>query len=185
MKTMTNSLKTLRWLTPVLAVVLLLSSCEKILDLLQFSVEDSQTITVPKTIPFGQFFPLSPVAVPSSSKSTYAKEGTSADYVQDVTLEKFDLTITSPQGQNFDFLKRIEVYISTNQQGTDKVLLASLNPVPTGATTIRLTPANQKLDLFLRADSYTLITNVEVVKPLGQDVTMRADTRFHVKARKP
>ncbi|MBT9392024.1 hypothetical protein KLP40_02505 [Hymenobacter sp. NST-14] len=178
-------MKKILFLAPLLVALALLGSCKKILDLLEFNVEDSQTIVIPKTIPFGQFFPLSPVAVPSSSQSTYAKNGTSADYVQDVTLEKLDLTITSPTGQNFDFLKRIEIYISTDARGSDKVLLASLNPVPTGVTSISLTPANQKLDLFLRADSYTLITNVEVVKPLGQDVTIRADERFKVKARKP
>lgn len=162
------------------------TSCKKILDLLEFNVEDSQTITVPATLPFGQtgqLIPLSPIMVASSSKSTYATNGTSADYVQDVTLDRLTLTITAPQGQNFDFLRRIEVYISTDAQGAGKVLLASLNPVPTGATSIQLTPADQKLDVFLGGDSYTLTTNVELAKPLTQEVTFRADSRFKVKAR--
>ncbi|AII52196.1 hypothetical protein [Hymenobacter sp. APR13] len=168
-----------------LAALLLTLGCKKILDLLEFTVEDSQTITVPATVPLGQFFPLSPVAVSSTSRATYANNNTSADYVQDVTLERLALTITSPTGQNFDFLRRIEVYISTSANSSDQVLLASLNPVPTGATSIELTPANQKLDVFLRGDSYMLTTKVDVVKPLGQNVTLRADSRFKVKARKP
>lgn len=179
-------MKKILFLAPALVALLVLTSgCKKVLGLLEFNVEDSQTITVPRTVPFGQFFPLSPVTVPSSSKSTYSNNGTSADYVQDVTLDKLTLTITNPQGQNFDFLKRIEVYISTTAQGTDKVLLASLSPVPTGTSSISLTPANQKLDAFLRSDSYTLTANVELAKPLGQDITIRADSRFKVKARKP
>ncbi|MFD2786118.1 hypothetical protein [Hymenobacter rubripertinctus] len=178
-------MKRILFLAPLIAAILLFGSCKKVLGLFEFNVEDSQTIVIPKTVPFGQFFPLSPVAVSSSSTSTYAKNGTSADYVQDVTLDKLTLAITSPSGQNFDFLKRIDVYISTDAKGSDKVLLASLNPVPTGVSTISLTPADQKLDVFLSADSYTLTTNVEIVKPLGQDVTIRADERFKVKARKP
>ena len=179
-------MKKVLFLAPLLlALVVLSTGCKKVLGLLEFNVEDSQTITVPRTVPFGQFFPLSPVTVSSSSKSTYSNNGTSADYVQDVTLDRLTLTITNPQGQNFDFLKRIEVYISTTAQGTDKVLLASLSPVPTGVSSISLTPANQKLDVFLRSDSYTLTTNVELAKPLGQDITIRADSRFKVKARKP
>ncbi|UYZ62469.1 hypothetical protein [Hymenobacter weizhouensis] len=175
------------FLLPLLAFLALLTGCEKVLGLLEFNVEDSQTITVPASVPFlpGQVVALAPVTVSSTSKSTYSNNGTSADYVQDVTLDKLTLTITAPQGQNFDFLKRIEIYISTNAQGTDKVLLASLNPVPTGATSISLTPANQKLDVFLRADSYTLITNVELARAWGQETTIRADSRFKVKARKP
>lgn len=174
-------MKKLLFLLP-LAALLLTMSCEKILDLLEFSVEDSQTITVPATLPIGQFFALPSVAVSSTSKTTYANNNTSADYVQDVTLSRLALTITSPTGQNFDFLKRIEVYISTdaNSQG---VLLASLNPVPTGATTIELTPADQKLDVFLSQGSYTLTTKVEVTQPLTQQVTIRADSRFKVKAK--
>ncbi len=177
-------MKKLLLLLPLVAALLATTaSCKKILDLLEFNVEDSQTLTVPATLPVGTFFALPPVAVSSTSKTTYANNKTSADYVQDVRLDRLTLTIPSPQGQTFDFLRRIEVYISSDANNTNQVLLASLNLVPTGATSIQLTPADQKLDLYLRADSYTLTTKVEVTQPLTQAVTLRADTRFKVKAK--
>ncbi|SET90626.1 hypothetical protein [Hymenobacter actinosclerus] len=178
-------MKKLLFLAPLLVALSLLGSCKKILDLLEFNVEDSQTVVVPKTLPLGSLLPLPPVQVSSSSKTTYANNGTSADYVQDVTLDRLTLTITNPTTQNFNFLKRIEVYISTDPNGNDLFLLASLDNVPTGVNSISLKPANQKLDVFLSKDSYTLTTKVLLNSLLAQDVTIRADERFKVKARKP
>ena len=163
-------MKKLLFLAPLFVAFALLGSCKKILDLFEFNVEDSQTIVVPKTLPLGSLLPLPPVSVSSSSKTTYANNGTSADYVQDVTLDRLTLTITNPSGQNFNFLKRIEVYISTDAQSSDQFLLASLDNVPTGVNSISLTPSNQKLDLFLRGDSYTLTTKVQLNSLLAQDV---------------
>ncbi|RFP66809.1 hypothetical protein D0N36_01610 [Hymenobacter lapidiphilus] len=178
-------MKKLLFLAPLLVAIALLGSCKKILDLFEFNVEDSQTVVVPKSSPLGPLTPLTPVSVSSSSKSTYANNGTNADYVQDVTLDKLTLTITSPASQNFNFLKRIEIYISTDANSPDQFLLASLDQVPANVSTISLKPADQKLDLFLSKDFYTLTTKVQLNTLLAQDVTIRADERFRVKARKP
>ncbi|SDY17639.1 hypothetical protein [Hymenobacter psychrophilus] len=178
-------MKKLLFLAPLLVAFALLGSCKKILDLLEFNVEDSQTVVVPRTLPLGSLVPLPPVSVSSSSKSTYANNGTTADYVQDVTLDNLTLTITNPASQNFNFLKRIEIYISTDANSPDQFLLASLDQVPANVSTISLTPSSQKLDLFLSRDSYTLTTKVQLNSLLTQDVTIRADERFKVKARKP
>ncbi|MDQ2792530.1 MAG: hypothetical protein M3Y12_00770 [Bacteroidota bacterium] len=163
-------------------------SCKKILGLLTFQVNDSSTFQLPATAPLpggvvGPVLVLPGVTVSSTASSTYQNNGTAGNYVQDVTLDRLALTITDPAGQNFDFVKRVSISISTDAAGTDKILLASLSPVPTGQTTIELKPADQKLDLFLRGGNYTLFTTVELT-PLGlrQATTVRADSRFNVKA---
>ena len=172
---------------PLLALVLVAApGCEKILDLLSFTVSDSQIFTVPAAplpVVVGQLITLPPVTVASTAKTTYANNGTAADYVQDVTLDRLALTITNPASQNFDFLRRIELYISTDASGSNKVLLASLSPVPTGVRTIELVPSGNKLDLFLRNAQYTLTTNLELAQPLAQNTDIRADSRFNVKAK--
>ncbi|MBT2558813.1 hypothetical protein J7E24_13530 [Hymenobacter sp. ISL-91] len=178
-------MKKLLFLAPLLVALALLGSCKKVLGFLEFDVDDSQTLVVPKSSPLGPLTPLVPVPVASSSQATFASNGTSADYVQDVTLDKLTLTITNPAGQNFNFLKRIEIYISTDASSADQFLLASLDQVPANVSTISLNPSDQKLDLFLRGDSYTLTTKVQLNTLLTQDVTIRADERFKVKARKP
>ncbi len=162
------------------------SSCKKIASLLSFQVSDSSSFTVPGT-PFvpGVTLSIPGVTVNSTAQSTYKNNNTSADYVQDVTLDQLTLTVTNPSTQNFDFLKSISIYIATDAAGSNKVLLASLASVPTGQTSINLTPAGNKLDLYLKASSYTLTTTAELAQTLRQNTDVRADSRFTVHANIP
>ena len=172
----------------VLALLLGTVGCKKLAELLTLQVNDSTTFQLPATGPAPGPLPnpvitLSGVTVSSTANSIYQGNGTSADYVQDVTLDRLALTITDPAGQNFDFVKSVSISIASDAAGTNKVLLASLNPVPTGQTTIELKPADQKLDVYLRGGNYTLFTTVELTQlGLRQATTVRADSRFNVKA---
>lgn len=161
--------------------------CKKILELLSFQVSDSSSFTVPGTpfIPPGVALSIPGVSVPTTAQSTYKSNNTSADYVQDVTLDRLTLTVTNPSTQNFDFLKSISIYISTDAAGSNKVLLASLATVPTGQTSISLTPAGNRLDLYLKSNSYTLTTTAELAQTLRQNTEVRADSRFNVHANLP
>ena len=179
--------KTLLMVLPALVGILLLAGgCKKVLGLLHFNVDDTQSFTVPATYPFGPTpTPLPPVTITTTATATYANNNTSAKYVQDVTLDHIILTATSPAGQNFDLLKSIEVYISTDAAGGNKVLMASLYQVPVGVTAIQLNPADQKLDLYLRGSSYALTTIVQLSRPLTKDVVVRVDSRYNVAASLP
>ena len=172
----------------LLAVTLLLGvgGCKKIASLLSFQVNDSSNFTIPGTsgLP-GTTLTLPGITVNSSSQSTFNNNNTSADYVQDVTLDRLTLTVTNPSTQNFDFLKSISLYIATDAAGADKVLLASLSPVPTGQTSISLTPTDTKLDKYLKGKSYTLFTTAELAQTLRQNTDVRADSRFTVHANLP
>ena len=172
----------------LLALLLGTASCKKVLGLLTFQVNDTTSFQLPATGPAPGPLPnpvitLPGVTVNSTANSTYQSNNTAGNYVQDVTLDRLALTITDPAGQTFDFVKSISISIASDAAGTDKVLLAALSPVPTGQTTIELTPAPQKLDKFLRGGSYTLFTTVEMTQlGLRQATTVRADSRFNVKA---
>ena len=163
------------------------SSCKKIAELLSFQVSDSSSFTVPGTpfVPPGVALSIPGISVPTTAQSTYKNNNTSADYVQDVTLDRLTLTVTNPSTQNFDFLKSISIYIATDAMGSNKVLLASLPTVPTGQTSISLNPAGNKLDMYLKGNSYTLTTTAELAQTLRQNTEVRADSRFNVRATLP
>ena len=174
--------KNLFYLLPLLGL-LLLGNCKKVLGLLTFNVEDSSTVQLPPSGPLtGVLLTLPGVTVNSTANATYANNKTAANYVQDVMLDRLNLTVTNPATQNFDFLKRIEIYIATDATGANKTLLASLDPVPTGQTSLALKPVGNKLDMFLRGDSYALFVTAELAKVLPQTTTLRVDSRFSVKA---
>jgi len=155
--------------------------CKEIDKLLTFYIDDSQNIKIASTFPVGVAAPLSPVAVPTQSASTFKNNNTRADLVKDVSLNKLSLTIADPNSENFDFLRSIEIYISTGN-GSDQILLASLSNIPTGVQSISLTPTKAKLDSYLKAESYTLTTKATIAKAITRDITIRADSRFKVTA---
>lgn len=176
--------KSYLYLLPLL--LLSVMSCKKIVNLLTFKVSDSSSFTIPGT-PFitGAAINFPVLTVRTTAQSTYQNNKTSAAYVEDVTLDQLTLTVTNPSTQNFDFLKSISIYIATDAAGSNKMLLASLAAVPTGQTSISLTPAGGKLDQYLKNDSYTLTTTAELAQTLRQNTDVRADSRFNVRATLP
>ncbi|OON68389.1 hypothetical protein [Hymenobacter sp. CRA2] len=157
------------------------ASCKKLDKLLTFYIEDTQNIRVPGSgLPIGSMLPISPVAVSTRSEERFQNENTRADLVKDVSLNKLTLTVTDPSTANFDFLESITLYISTDN--TDRVPLASLSNVPTGAKTIELQPSGTKLDKYVKAPSYTLTTEARIRRAVGQDINVRSDARFKVTA---
>jgi len=171
-------MKKILLLTSVVALLLAVG-CKKIDQLLTFYIEDTQNIKVAASSPIGLNM-LSPVAVPTQSSQKFANNNTSADLVKNVSLDKLTLTIADPNTENFDFLRNIEIYISTN--ANDQMLLASLSDIPKGVQTITLKASGAKLDSYIKANSYTLTTKAEVSKLIGKDITIRSDSRFKVTA---
>lgn len=163
-------------------LVLLLATvaCKKVDQLLTFYIEDTQNIQISSSFPLGQFVPLSPVTVNTKSEESFKNNKTEAELVKDVSLNKLTLTITDPNSENFDFLKRIEIYISAKDQ--PEIKLASLEQVPMGVKSIELVSSGAKLDNYIKAESYTLTTKAEIQKPISEDITVRADSRFKVTA---
>lgn len=169
------------WL--LLPLLLSLGSCKKTANLLSFKVEDSSTVNLPPT-PTGSYT-LPGIPVLSTSANTYKNNNTQAKYVQDVTLDYLNMTLTAPAGSNFDFLQSVSLEIASDATGANKMLLASLNPVPKGQTVIHLNPTTEKLDVYLRNDSYTLFTTAVLTQPLKQTTTLKTDVRYSVRARQP
>jgi len=163
-----------------LMLFLLLVGCKKIDELLTFYVDDMQNVRIPANFPIGSLGILAPVPVTTRSDETFRNNNTSADKVKDVSLNKLTLTITDPAGQNFDFLQKIELFISTD--ANDQIRLAYLDQVPRGVTSFELTSTNAKLDKYLKSPTYTLTTKAQLAQPISRDVTVRADSRFKVTA---
>jgi hypothetical protein len=170
-------MKHLRLLLPLL--LLFFVSCEKINDLLTFEITSSDTIKIPASGLINTPI-VAPVPVPVNSQQTFENNNTKAELVRDVRLVKLTLTIVDPAAENFNFLNNIKIYIGTS--GDDKVLLASLDKVPTGVSTIELVSGNGQLDKYLKAPSYTLYTEVGLRANVARELTVQADSRFKVTA---
>lgn len=160
-------------------ILLAFFGCKKLNELLTFELSHSENIKIPASGLLNTPI-ISPVPVTMSAQESFKNNNTSANLVKDVSLTRLTLTITDPASENFDFLKSIKIYIGTD--GSDKVLLASLDNIPTGVSAIDLVSSNARLDKYIKAQSYTLYTEVALRSNVARELTVRADSRFRVTA---
>ena len=160
-----------------LVLLLAVMGCKKLDQLLTFNVDVAQSVVIPGYLVGAQ---LPPVKVTTRSEDSFRNNKTTRDKVKNVLLDKLTLTVTNPAGTNFNFLDRIELYISTT--ASNKILLAKLYTVPRGVTTVTLEPTTAKLDEYLKSDTYDLTAVATVNGFNPDDFTVRSDATFKVTA---
>lgn len=164
----------------VVLVVLIGTGCKKMDELLTFYINEEETITISSQFPVGIITPISPLTIQTNSEETFRNNNTRAELVKDVTLNKLTLSITSPTDENFDFLRKIEIYISS--EGEPEVMIAHLEEVPKGKSSIELVSTNAKLDRYIKSSSYRIRTMAVLAKAVTKDVSIKANMRFRVTA---
>lgn len=170
----------------LLAPLLLLTvfGCKKnVLDqLLTFTVDVSQNSRIAPPSIFYTGLP-KPVSVITNSEASFRNNKTTRDKVKNVLLDQMQLTLVSPATLNFDFLDSLRVYINTPKTN-NRILLAHLYNPPMGVKTLTLIPTTERLDDYLKADTYEL-TVYSRQRPnyfIRDSLTIRSDTRFKVTA---
>jgi hypothetical protein len=105
-------------------------------------------------------------------------QGVTKDDVDSVHMKSFSLIITAPAGQTFDFMQSISFTVST--EGKPEALVAKLDPVPKGQTTIELVPeATLDLAPYVVAPRMTMTTSVKGTRPM-QETTVIAELVFDI-----
>jgi hypothetical protein len=164
-----------------LFLLLTVFACDKVDDLLTFRIGHQTTFTVESTVPLNLPLDIATPDITTNSNQDFENNDTRSDLVKDIKLEHIDLTVTNPSGKNFNFLKSVAIYISTD--GSNEILLAYNDAVPTGVTTVELTPTKEKLDQYVKASSYKLRTAIVLRETLTQDVQIKVDIEFKVTAK--
>ena len=165
----------------IIVSVLALQGCDDVEKMLTFHINDRTSIRIEKSLAVIDLpLEIPTPAVTSNSQQQYENNNTRADLVKEVKLDQLKLTITSPEGKHFSFLKTIRIFISAPDQ--DKIELASLDDVPPTASVIELAPTAQQLDAYARSSSYDLHTEVTTDETLTEDVDIQVDLRFRVTA---
>jgi hypothetical protein len=159
---------------------LFLISCDAIDDLLSFTVSNETSIQIKSTSPINLPTEIVTPDVTTNSSSEFKNNKTEAGLVKDVKLKSLNLSITSPDGKTFTFLKSIHLYISTTD--SDEIELAYLDDINSTTNMIELMSINARLDRYIKADKYKIRTQVTLKETLTKDVTVKADMRFRVTA---
>lgn len=164
---------------PMILVAILLSACKDVDKLLTFRINDITDIRIESSSPLNLPVEIPTPAVTSNSQQQYENNNTAKNLVKDVKLEEVKLTITDPPSKTFSFLKSIHLYISSDQ--SNEIELATSENV-SATNTIYLEPTDAKLDVYAKAPSYNLRTEVETDETLTQSVDVRVDLKFVVTA---
>lgn len=154
-------------------------TCDEVDRLLTFKINDQTAIRIEGSTPLSLPLEVPTPAVTSNSRQQFENNNTHADLVKDVRLDRAKLTITSPEGKTFGFLKTIRIFISA--PGQSEIELAVLDDVPQ-AESIELIPSSQKLDPYVKASSYDLRTEITTDETLTQSVDVHVDLTFQVTA---
>ena len=175
-------MKKLNYLLLVLLAVSSLTSCKKLLDeLLTFSFSTSSDFTIPGTIAVNTPLSINTPEISASSSAEFGNNGTNPSLVKDVKLSKMSLTITSPSGQNFDFLSEIKIYI--NAEGLNEVLIASKTDIPdTEDNMLDLNTEDVALEEYIKKDKFSLRLDVKTDKTITQEVNITSNMTFSVTA---
>ena len=170
----------LKKLIPAVIVMLIVTGCNDVEDLLTFHFSDRTQIRIESASPLNLPIEIITPAITSNSQQQFENNNTKAELVRDVKLEQLNLTLTSPSGKSFSFLKSIRIFISTNE--SNEIELASLDNISSPTGTLELIPTSQKLDVYAKSSSYNLRTQVTTDETLTQDVDVQVDLRFRVTA---
>jgi len=166
----------------ILTVAIAVFSCEKLSELTRFDLSYNTAITLPATfginIPFTVYTP----KITTNTESVLAVNDTRKDLIEEVTLKSVILTITDPEGEDFSFLKSIEVYISGDS--LSEMLVASRSDITNEiGDTLHLETVSSDLKDYIKASSFSLSVKTVTDELLSHDYTIDIDAVFGVDAR--
>lgn len=163
-----------------LFLAVFVSSCSAVDDLLSFTISNQASIKIKSTSPINLPSEIITPDVTTNSSTEFANNKTKANLVKDVKLRSLQLTIDSPSGKTFTFLKSIHLYISTTN--SDEIELAYQDNINSTTSMVDLICTDKRLDQYIKADSYKIRTQVTLKETLTQDVTVKAAMKFKVTA---
>ena len=167
----------------ILSLCLSYGCKEQLQRLLTFRISNESDYKVPGASMvnpiFNNVIPTPPVT--TNSSQTFENEGTNANLVKDIMLEKLKLTVTSPNDADFRFIQSVKIYIQAD--GLTKTLIASRENIPaTIGKELELSPTQAKLDEYVKKSEYTLENEVVTRSAPWPEMNIKINTTFKVTA---
>lgn len=137
-------------------------------------IQNGTGISVPLTI-------LTP-DIETNSESEFEINDTRKDKIQHIRLTAMSLSITAPSGQEFDFLKDIELFISAD--GVDEILLAYVYDMTNSVgNTINISCSQSDFQEYIKQDKFDLRVRTVSDEFNLNDVEISINCTFNVDAK--
>lgn len=159
----------------ILSFLFFTLSCDKIDNLTKFDITYNQEVVIPSSslvsLPFSIFTP----EVTTNSASTFESNNTNKDLIEDIRLTELNLNILSPNDGNFNFLKSVEVFISS-KNFPEKRIAWKENIEENNSSYLSLETLNEDIQDYIKEDKYTL--RVETIT----DETIKEDHKINIES---
>lgn len=125
-----------------------------------------------------------PLSLPTFDITTYSsaefkKNNTTADLVKEIILTRAKLTLHTPPGKTFSFLKSIHIFISS--PGYPEVDIAYSDNVPV-STELTLTTTGVLLDKYIKSEKFKVAIKIVTDETVLEEMKIKAELGVHVKA---
>jgi len=155
-----------------------LAGCKK---LVSFKMDFDDTVTIPANSIIN--FPIDIVAQENTTNSEqqFSNNGTGTNLISKVVLNRMDLSIKNPTTANFNFLKSVQIYLSS--PGLPEVLIAHREDIPaTGLQELPLTCENTDLKDYIKKATYSVRVKAVTDEALTQNTDVNVHSQFQVDA---
>lgn len=139
----------------------------------QFQISSTIGVNTPVDIPTPD--------VTTNSTTVFENNDTRSEWIEEITLRHLNLEITAPPGETFSFLKSITLFISAD--GLGELELASKSNISSDASRIELDVSTSDFSEYIKKDTYSIRTELVTDEAILQDVDVKMDLGFKVRAR--
>lgn len=134
---------------------LLLFNCSIVDELTKFDIDYETSYTLNPVpivgVPISLFTP----DIETNSDTTFENNNTNKDLIESIKLKKLSISIPSPETGNFNFLKEIRIYLST--ENVEEIEVANLFEIPNdNSNTIALDVLGYELENYIKEDEFKM-----------------------------
>ncbi len=168
----------------LLATVILLTygSCKEISQLTHFYIDYTNDVTIPPIIYVGTPYDVWTPYMPTNSDELFSNNNTSSGLIEEILLTEMKMIVTSPASQSFDFLKSIDIYMSSDSITETKI--AWNNDIPqTGLSTVELETTDDDLQVLIKTEEYKLRCRLIVRDEISDSTVIEILSTFFVDAK--
>lgn len=166
----------------LLLVIVAVAACDTLDERFVFYINENEELRLTPELPAGKMLELDTITIITNADTTFERNRTRAAFVQEITLDKFNLSITDSTKQDFDFLESADVYMSAD--GLDEVRVAFIENIPANDSTlnysVNLNRTNTRLDEYLKKEAYTIHTRLVLREKVDTVLNVVTTIRFKV-----
>lgn len=167
------------------ALLCILSGCKKVGEkLTRFNIKYEESFTIPKSTPVGIPLSLGSPDIETNAQNEFEAHQTRVELIEGIFLRDLEMTVQSPSGGDFSFVKSAYVYISA--EGLEEKEVAWIDDVKNNVgQTLVMNTQGTKLDLreYMVKRTFTLRLHTVTDEILTQDYKVLVKPVFTVDAK--